>query len=220
MSDTIRVSLKSKKFNLKVSDGIEIKREPEEKKIDLAALEAEKEAEIQRRIDDAWNEGFAEGRHNAKVELEASYSEKIMQRLSQVQGILDEVDQQLGEYDRAYEKSIVELSFRIAERIVRREIDRESIYAEVLKDAVKKVLGANQVIIKLNPDDLDNINSESDNKFVNDNFSQIKYEADNRCERGGCMVESDIGNLDARISTQLEEIKNKLDAYYNNLVGE
>jgi len=72
---------------------------------------------------------------------------------------------------------------------------------------MKKILGANNVIIKLNEKDLNNLNSESRSLLNDATYSKIKFEADDTIETGGCLIETDIGNVDARIGTQLKELK-------------
>jgi flagellar assembly protein FliH len=44
----------------------------------------------------------------------------------------------------------------------------------------------------------------------NNSYSNLKFESDDRIDVGGCFVESEIGNVDARISSQLNELKTLL----------
>ncbi|MFN3695189.1 MAG: FliH/SctL family protein, partial [Ignavibacterium sp.] len=75
----------------------------------------------------------------------------------------------------------------------------------------KKVLTANSILIKLNPQDFDFVTN--DLKDLNKTFdvSRIKLEKDEMIEKGGCLIETEIGNADARISSQLNELKRKLE---------
>jgi len=81
-----------------------------------------------------------------------------------------------------------------------------------LKDAIKKVIGANNVIVKLNPDDFKTLDSTSDEPFSINSFDKIKFEQDDRIEPGGCFIETEIGSVDARISSQCNEIRKQLEA--------
>jgi flagellar biosynthesis/type III secretory pathway protein FliH len=51
---------------------------------------------------------------------------------------------------------------------------------------------------------------------MKDSFSKIKFEQDDRIELGGCFIESEIGNADGRISSQLNELKRKLELGLDN----
>jgi flagellar biosynthesis/type III secretory pathway protein FliH len=42
-------------------------------------------------------------------------------------------------------------------------------------------------------------------------MNHIKFEIDDNIEIGGCLIETEIGNLDARISSQLNEISKALE---------
>jgi flagellar assembly protein FliH len=43
-----------------------------------------------------------------------------------------------------------------------------------------------------------------------DSVKEIVIEADGKVERGGCIIESELGNIDARISTQFALIEEAL----------
>jgi flagellar assembly protein FliH len=42
-------------------------------------------------------------------------------------------------------------------------------------------------------------------------FNKIKIEPDACIEQGGCLIETEIGSVDARISTQLSEMQKQLE---------
>ena len=104
------------------------------------------------------------------------------------------------------------MSFEIAQKITRREIQKESTIEEVLKESLRKILGANSVIIKIHPEDYKILNEDSNKKiFFDESFSKIKFEQDDRIEKGGCVVETEIGNVDGRMVSQLNELKKYFD---------
>ncbi|MBZ0199159.1 MAG: hypothetical protein K8H86_04775 [Ignavibacteriaceae bacterium] len=39
----------------------------------------------------------------------------------------------------------------------------------------------------------------------------MKFEPDDTLDMGGCFIETEIGNVDARLSTQINEIKKQLE---------
>ena len=99
---------------------------------------------------------------------------------------------------------------------MKREIDKESIIREVLDESLRKVLGANEIIVRLNSNDYESIIVEGKSFQMKDSFSKIKFEKDDRIELGGCFIESEIGNADGRISSQLNELKRKLESGLTN----
>ncbi|AFN75361.1 Flagellar assembly protein FliH [Melioribacter roseus P3M-2] len=167
------------------------------------------------RIEEAYNKGFEEGRKKARMEIEKDYSEKLFQKYEEIYHVLTAYEQKMEEYETAFELLVVNTAVEIARKIVRREVETESLINDNLKNAISKIIGANEVIIKLNPEDKDELNEFSKSLLNNSSFNKIKFEADERIEKGGCLVETEIGNVDARISSQLEEIRLKLEESIN-----
>ncbi|MGQ9644737.1 MAG: FliH/SctL family protein, partial [Ignavibacterium sp.] len=110
-----------------------------------------------------------------------------------------------------FKKAVMETAFAIAEKIVQREIEKESTIIDLIQSCLKKVLTANEIIIKLNPVDFETVANvlKDINKSID--VSKIRFEKDEMIDKGGCLVETEIGNADARISSQLNELKRKLE---------
>ena len=124
-----------------------------------------------------------------------------------------EFEKKLIVQEQDYDKIVLQVSFLIAESILKKELEKDSIIFEVLKEAISKIVGANEVVVKLNPSDYEMLN-EAHQKIYSETFKKIKYEATEGIERGGCLIESEIGNVDARMSSRINELKKHLE---NNL---
>ena len=72
-------------------------------------------------------------------------------------------------------------------------------------------MGANEIRLKLNPADIEELNETTKNLIHSGSFNKIKIEPDERIELGGCLIETEIGNVDSRISTQLNEMQRQLE---------
>jgi flagellar biosynthesis/type III secretory pathway protein FliH len=166
---------------------------------------------MQLQVHNAFERGYNEGYKKASAELEKKYEEMLQNRYAELEKFLKSVDEKVMSYDDTFNNVVVELAFVIAEKIVRESIERKPVVNKTLSESMKKILGANNVIIKLNEKDLKNLNSESKNLLTDASFSKIKFEVDDTIESGGCLIETDIGNVDGRITTQLKELKKVLD---------
>ncbi len=184
-------------------------------KSDLDEIEEQKrpvQNQLQVQLKEKYEAGFRDGFDNAKQEIEKEYKERFMKKVDEFNKILNTVDEKISGYDQEFENLVVNLSFEIAQKIVRKEIQKESGIEEVLKDSLRKILGANSVIIKIHPEDYKILNEDgSKNIFFDESFSKIKFEQDDRIEQGGCVVESEIGNVDSRIASQFNELKKYFD---------
>lgn len=200
MSDVIKFSGRSSKSTLKVA-GIGNSVFKEESEPDL----------LKKQLDDYYRMGFREGQEKTRRDLEQDYSNKLIRKYEEVYNILQQYDENLLEMEKAFESLVIETAYEIAKKIVYREIDDRTIINENVKVAVNKIIGANEVRLKLNPQDIEELNTDSKNLLNTSSFNKIKIEGDDRIEKGGCLIETEIGNVDARISTQLTELKRKLE---------
>jgi flagellar assembly protein FliH len=202
MSEIIKLNAKSKNLNVTLKN-------PRESK----GIETEREEDyFKKQLEQNYEEGHLAGQKEAVENLEKDYSNRLQKKVEYMDKVLKVCNTKLSDYDKAFDEIVIRLSLTIAERIVKREILQDSIINNVLKDSIRKVLGANNMIVKLNPADFDIITSQGGSDFGRDTLSKIKFESDERIEPGGCMVETDIGNVDARISSQVNEMKKQLEA--------
>ncbi len=206
MSSIIKINAKSKKLNVSLKNSLE-----------NSNFETEREEVFfQKQLQQYYEKGFTDGQRSATERLEKEYSEKLSKKYEEIKKIILEFDNSLIEYNEEFEKIVINLSLAIAEKIVQREILQESIINNVLKDSIKRVIGTNKIFVRLNPADLEKINSESKEIFSGDSLSKINFEADEKIEPGGCFIETEIGNVDARISSQFNEMKKSLEAGITN----
>ncbi len=158
--------------------------------------------------------GFNEGQKEAINRLQKEYSEKLKEAYNLLDLITSKIDCQIKEQIERINEFVLQLSFQIAEKIIRREVEKDSPVLKVVEEALKKLTSANEAIIKLNPSDLNLV--ESHLAVINKKLSSgnIRLEADERIEKGGCLIETEIGKADGRISSQIENIKRQIETYF------
>ncbi len=172
---------------------------------------ADETDQLKYQLDQYYKKGFDDGYKKASSELEQDYSSKLYKKYEEVYNILQSYDEHLIDLEHLFEKLVLETAYEVSKKIIKREIEVRTIINESIKSAINKVIGANEVRLKLNPHDIDELTEASKNLIHNSSFSKISIEKEPRIERGGCLIETEIGNVDARISTQLDELKKKLE---------
>ena len=202
MSSVIKLNAKSRKLSVSLKNPLENNNYAVETREDV----------FKRQLDQQFEKGFSDGQKSVKDSYEKEYTERISEKYDSVNNITLQLDKKIIEYESVFEKVVIDLSVSIAEKIIKKEVNRETIINDVLKESIKKVIGSNKIFVKLNPNDFEIINQESQAQFNNDSYNKIKFESDERIEKGGCLVETEIGNVDARISSQLNEISKQLEA--------
>lgn len=173
-----------------------------------AILEEAKEraASIER---EAYEKGFEQGERDG-LELGEEKAKRIV---GSIEGLLNEIHGLRAEIVRIYEKQILEAVFAIASKIIRTEagMNEETVRSAVI-DAVRFATEKHDLTLRINPDDFDYVESLRPELFAE--FRELKSMAvttDPAITRGGCLIESSRGTIDARIETQLESIRKCLE---------
>jgi flagellum-specific ATP synthase len=158
----------------------------------------------------AYDEAFAKGRD------ECLGAEKA--KLMPMSGLLSQAKASLQAHQtkmRALcEEDTVRISLAIAREIVHYELDRRPELADAITaKAVEMASGQGRVKVKAHPADCDTLRALLKTKFTNDaDREQIQIAADQGLARGGCLIETEFGVIDARIDQQLAVIAASLAA--------
>lgn len=145
-------------------------------------------------------QGFMEGQNevNRLVERIHKIVESVMVRREE---ILCETEQQ-----------IVELVLLMTRKVVKiiSENQKTVVLSNVLA-ALKKIRTRGNITLRVNTEDLKLTTAHVD-EFIKriENVNGISVIEDSAVDKGGCIVETDFGAIDARISSQLAELENKI----------
>jgi len=153
----------------------------------------------------SYQEGFDEGMDKGLKEGEKTGCERTAQKLAPVLDSLRQALLQLqtlrqDTYQRI-EKEVVELALAIARKVICREIavDKEVVVC-VAREALAKVEDPGRITLKLNPSDLQFIHeTKYQLSDIIGNIDNITLEPEDSIQSGGCVVETDLGQIDARI---------------------
>jgi flagellar assembly protein FliH len=107
------------------------------------------------------------------------------------------------------EEQIIGLAIAIAEKIINQEVaTRKEIILGVLKGALKNIAETDGMKIRINPQDFRYM-MEVKKDFLQsfDGIRNVVFEEDASIKRGGAIVETMFGEVDARLESQLKEIK-------------
>lgn len=165
------------------------------------------------REEQAYRKGFAEGKAQGLNEGQDTGLELGTQKIEPVISAIKEALIQLNAIrEETYlqlEKEVVELALAIAQKVICREIatDKETVVC-VAREALAKVDDAGKVKIKMNPTDLKFIN-ETKYQLANliPDVNNVTFEAEENIQSGGCIIETELGEIDARIEKQLQAVK-------------
>ena len=117
--------------------------------------------------------------------------------------------------DRMIEDSrsdLLRLSVRIAEKVLGRELEEnEDALADIVIKAIRGIRHEKRIQIRVHPDDLEKIRSKRQ-KLLDEVGAgkELEFQEDRSVSPGGCIVETDLGIIDARLDTQLRVLERAL----------
>ncbi|MFO7707980.1 MAG: FliH/SctL family protein [Desulfobacterales bacterium] len=161
----------------------------------------------------AYCRGFDDGARSGYAQGEKAGSEAVRQRLEHGLNTCDAMLQELENLRRKFqaeiETELVQLALAVARKIVNRElgIAPETVTATV-RQALDRVEHADRITIRLNPEDLKLLSEISPTLMAGrPDAGRAVLEADEGMTRGGCLIETDSGEVDARIERQFQVIE-------------
>lgn len=194
-----------------VSPGADPACSAEEHASRAAEMEALYSQKIKAAEQESYARGVAEGIQKG-IEIQKNENLKPVQSLLHLIVELSEAKKKIIE---SSEEQILQLSIAVAEKVIHQEVttNREVILG-VLKQAIKNIVDRENMKIHIHPDDFHYI-MEINPDFIKsfDGVKNVVLEEDRSIGRGGALVETQFGEVDARLEQQYHEIKTALTAH-------
>ncbi|AEW68629.1 FliH [Borreliella garinii BgVir] len=178
-----------------------------ESNAEIERLAREYEEKLKRDLEVATAKGREEG-YSKGYESGFEDFDKVMRKLHSIIASL------IAERKSILESSsgqIVGLVMQIAIKVIKRITDsQKDIVLENVNEVLKRVKDKTQITIRVNLDDLDIVRHKKSD-FISrfDIIETLEIIEDPNIGKGGCIIETNFGEIDARISSQLDKIEEK-----------
>ncbi|MBR9984669.1 MAG: hypothetical protein KFF68_02050 [Desulfosarcina sp.] len=154
---------------------------------------------------------FNQGRDQGRAETIAAQQEKVDQGAAALKCAVEEIARIRKQDVDRMETETVRLALAIAKRVIGYETEHGPVIQHVLKATMKKVVDPRHLTVRLNPKDIDTVDGFKQELLIADDVGALlRLEADEMIQRGGCMIETKLGDLDARIEQQVKIIEDLL----------
>ena len=159
--------------------------------------EAEWLAEVQHAREGGYQDGYRDG----LVALEAFKENFARQMAAQFGALLANLDDQWNGLEQQMALAVTRTAVQLARQVVRHELDTHpEIVARVAQEAVNAiVLSARHLRVRMHPADHQHVLAGAGEALK---ARDARLVADPAIEPGGCIVDSDLGQVDARIGTR------------------
>jgi flagellar assembly protein FliH len=161
--------------------------------------QAQQEADALREA--AIAEGFAAGRAEALAALAPA--------LAAVSQAAADVANHQSEMADALERRAVELGLSLAQKILAGalEVEPERV-VESVRGALRGIVERERIIVLVSPEDLELVrDAMEDVRAALGGIEHCEVQAERRVARGGCIVRTAVGDVDARVETKLERAR-------------
>ena len=201
-----RKNIQAQKIRQEAED--ESQRILTEAKHQATELEQEVKQKVEQIEREASERGHKEGRENGFQEGKEEVS-RLVERLHKV--ITQAIDKR-GQIIEEAETQVINLVLLMTRKVIKViSENQKNVVINNVVQALRKLKSRGDVVIRVNLADLE-LTTEHTNDFLSmvENVKSISVLEDSSVDRGGCIIETDFGQIDARISSQIHEIEEKI----------
>ena len=174
-----------------------------EEKIEGKVLEKLKDVQ-ESAYQEAYQLGLDEGKHEAYQKASA----EIKLRLDKFEGLLKSIENLKSELIQQNETHLVELAFHMASRLAHAEIKADpGLITKVIRDAIEMSQIEEEVVVQVAPTQLEfleNLKKETGREI--EFLKRVKLEAVAEISEGGCIIETNYGEIDARFEERVSKL--------------
>ena len=179
------------------------------------ATSAEGLSQVRNEAEKIIQEAMAEADGVREESRAAGKEEGRAEAASQIAEAMETLNQAIKERKQIVkdaEGEILRLSLKVAEQIIRSEVSlHRDVCLNIVAEAIARVSDREQIIIKVNREDAEYLKRYKDRlTSMLDGVKSFSIIEDASVEPGGCVIETNLGFIDARISTKIKSIEEAL----------
>ncbi len=176
--------------------------------VEDAKIKAKRDTEKIERL--AYEQGFKKG-EQAGIELGL---QELAPYLDQFKNMAKEIARAREVVVDELEPQIVRLALDISKKIVKQVVERDrETAARIAKEAISQLTGKHTLVIYVSKSDHDLMAELAPEFIAMENVKKCTIEVDPNVEPGGCIIETENGIVDARISVGLDETEKLLEEH-------
>lgn len=172
----------------------------------------EKREQDENLIEAVKSQGFREGYEEGKAQAEAELALRMQEAAEEAQALIQEGVRTKEEMIQEAEPFLVELSTAIAEKVIDRKLAEDGeLTISLIRQTLSRKREQGTIALCVAPSQFAMINSAREELAMSiDSQAELEILPDSTVKDRGCVIRSNFGSVDARIDTQLTEIKREL----------
>lgn len=203
--DVEEVEEEEPKLTMEEAEALVLERLGEAEARFLQEKEQEKEAAHQAGFEAGQAQGYAEGHAAGLAEGQTQSQDEIVR----FQAMLNHIADRWDHVFKSADMDVTQLAFAVAKNIVGSVVDaHDDLVLQSVRDCLAHVQDTTQLTIYVNPEDLALVrNNRTHWQEAYERIESLNIEADESIEKGGCLIETPSGDIDAQISSRLEKLQ-------------
>lgn len=179
---------------------------------DIAQWWEERRSQDEELLQQSTSNGFEQGFQQGLAQAEAAIREEYTHMLNEARAILEQSYALKSQIVQESEPFLIDLSTSIAEKIIGRQLTLEP---EWVVDMIQSVLSRRKekgsITLCVAPQHFAYIQDAREELLTSiDSQAELAIIPDSTVQDHGCVIRSSFGSIDARIDTQLKEVKSAL----------
>jgi flagellar assembly protein FliH len=156
---------------------------------------------------------FEEGRRAGETALNEQLLRQRNETLELQRGILTSLQNTLPKVAHEAESALIDLALEAAKKIVAGLPVDVAMVEAVVREALRQAEDSAEIVVQLHPDDLALLRQhQSEILTGSPDSGPLRFLQSSEIGRGGCMVQTRFGLIDARRETKIEQLRQSLDA--------
>jgi len=151
---------------------------------------------------------YERGRHEGEASLREQLINQRNEMGAVLNGVLESLRNALPQVIHETESALIELALESARKMVAGTAISEEMIDAVVREALKQVEDTGEVIVQLHPDDLALLRKQKAKILEGaPDCGPLRFVGSEEVSRGGCLVQTRFGIIDARRETKLEQLR-------------
>jgi len=185
---------------------------------------ADAQAQVRRQIQDAHGEGYQkgfdqgleqgkkEGAEKAWTQTRDEFAQQSLALCQSFQNALAQFDRHKAELLWQAEQGTVALAVAIAQKVLKDAVVlHPEITINTIKAALELVAQMTNLVIRVHPEHLEHLRQMTDmHEEIISSYKHVQFEADSTVSRGGAIVHTDKGEIDAQLELQIQRLAQEL----------
>jgi len=180
---------------------------------DVRAAALPPESELERRVRGAEQTAYERGRLDGEKNLGEQMLQQRNELLELHQGVIESLSRAVPEVIQQTENTLMQIALECAKKIVAGIPISSELVEAVVREAVTQTKETAEIMVQLHPDDLALLRKNQSPILQGlPEAGPLKFIASSEISRGGCLVQTRFGLLDARRETKIEQLRETISA--------